>query len=40
LLGVVPYLAQPSGASAARHLDLRALRAAGVHPARRSAALA
>ncbi|MDP9966986.1 dethiobiotin synthetase [Variovorax paradoxus] len=40
LLGVVPHLAEPSAAHAARHLDLRALRATAAHAARRSAALA
>jgi dethiobiotin synthetase len=41
LLGVVPHLAQPTAASAAPHLDLRALRATAAHAARhRSAALA
>jgi len=41
LLGVVPHLAEPSAASAAGHLDLRALRATAAHAARRnSAALA
>jgi dethiobiotin synthetase len=41
LLGVVPHLAEPDAASAARHLDLRALRATAAHAARRrSAALA
>ncbi|RST53976.1 dethiobiotin synthase [Variovorax sp. DXTD-1] len=40
LLGVVPRLAEASAANAARHLDLRALRATGAHPARRAAALA
>ena len=41
LLGIVPHLAEPSAASAAAHLDLRALRATAAHAARqRSAALA
>jgi len=40
LLGVVPHLAEASAPNAARHLDLRALRATGAHPARRAAALA
>ena len=40
LLGVVPHLAAPDAAGAARHLDLRALRATAGHAARRSAALA
>jgi dethiobiotin synthetase len=40
LLGVVPHLVEASAASAARHLDLRALRATGAYPARRAAALA
>ncbi|MFM9923742.1 dethiobiotin synthase [Variovorax sp. H27-G14] len=34
LLGVVPHLAQPDAAQAARHLDLRALRATAAHAAR------
>ena len=40
LLGVVPHLAEASAASAAQHLDLRALRATAAHIARRSAELA
>lgn len=38
LLGVVPHLASPDAAAAARHIDLRALRATAAHAARRSAA--
>ena len=37
LLGVVPHLAEPSAANAARHLDLRALRATAAYAAHRSA---
>ena len=40
LLGVVPHLAEPSAASAARHIDLRALRATAAYAAHRSAELA
>jgi len=38
LLGVVPHLQQPGAAQAARHIDLRALRATAAHAARRAAA--
>lgn len=40
LLGIVPHLAQPEAAQAARHLDLRALRATAAHAARRAASQA
>jgi len=39
LLGIVPHLAQPDAASAARHIDLRALRATAAHAARHNASL-
>ncbi|WP_440531458.1 dethiobiotin synthase [Variovorax sp. YR566] len=38
LLGIVPHLEHPDAASAARHIDLRALRATAAHAARRAAA--
>jgi len=37
LLGIVPHLEHPDAASAARHIDLRALRATAAHAARRAA---
>lgn len=36
LLGIVPHLAHPDASQAARHLDLRALRATAAHAARRA----
>jgi len=39
LLGIVPHLAQPDAAGAARHIDLRALRATAAHAARHDASL-
>ncbi|MGJ7615391.1 MULTISPECIES: dethiobiotin synthase [unclassified Variovorax] len=39
LLGVVPHLAHPDAAQAARHIDLRALRGTAVHAARRAQVL-
>jgi dethiobiotin synthetase len=38
LLGVVPHLPQPDAAQAARHIDLRALRATAAQAARRALA--
>ncbi|WP_418131846.1 dethiobiotin synthase [Variovorax sp. 375MFSha3.1] len=37
LLGIVPHLEKPDASSAARHIDLRALRATAAHAARRAA---
>jgi len=37
LLGIVPHLEKPDASSAARHIDLRALRATAAHAARQAA---